>query len=207
LKLEITRINSYDDKRFSIIVLNQHGAYLIDNEPYEIEIVSKDTAIVRGNNPSAYEELIEEFRYHAPHVCKFLDDTGAMIKEYPIAEKTWIELLSIQPSQFYVDEDKLEAIKSFINSEEDIVVQVIPWNDRFISLDGPTRLYLAYLLGFRQVKAVIVEQEEWVWQFVSETQKRGIITPKDMTLLSHEDYEVKWNQFCDTLFADNQENE
>jgi len=205
--LEITRINSYDDKRFSIIVLNQHGAYLIDNEPYEIEIVSKDTAIVRGNNPSAYEELIEEFRYHAPHVCKFLDDTGAMIKEYPIAEKTWIELLSIQPSQFYVDEDKLEAIKSFINSEEDIVVQVIPWNDRFISLDGHTRLYLAYLLGFRQVKAVIVEQEEWVWQFVSETQKRGIITPKDMTLLSHEDYEVKWNQFCDTLFADNQENE
>lgn len=205
--MEITRINSYDDKRFSIIVLNQHGAYLIDNEPYEIEIVSKDTAIVRGNNPSAYEELIEEFRYHAPHVCKFLDDTGAMIKEYPIAEKTWIELLSIQPSQFYVDEDKLEAIKSFINSEEDIVVQVIPWNDRFISLDGHTRLYLAYLLGFRQVKAVIVEQEEWVWQFVSETQKRGIITPKDMTLLSHEDYEVKWNQFCDTLFADNQENE
>ena len=205
--MEITRINSYDDKRFSIIVLNQHGAYLIDNEPYEIEIVSKDTAIVRGNNPSAYEELIEEFRYHAPHVCKFLDDTGAMIKEYPIAEKTWIELLSIQPSQFFVDEDKLEAIKSFINSEEDIVVQAIPWNDRFISLDGHTRLYLAYLLGFRQVKAVIVEQEEWVWQFVSEAQKRGIITPKDMTLLSHEDYEVRWNQFCDTLFADNQENE
>ncbi len=207
MKLEITRINSYDDKRFSIIVLNQHGAYFIDNEPYEIEIVSKDTAIVRGNNPSAYEELIEEFRYHAPHVCKFLDDTGAMIKEYPIAEKTWIELLSIQPSQFFVDEDKLEAIKSFINSEEDIVVQVIPWNDRFISLDGHTRLFLAHVLGFKQVKAVIVEQEEWVWQFVSKAQKRGIITPKDMTLLSHEDYEVKWNQFCDTLFADNQENE
>ena len=205
--MEITRINSYDDKRFSIIVLNQHGAYLIDNEPYEIEIVSKDTALVRGKNSSVYDELIEEFRYHAPHVCKFLDDTGAMIKEYPITENTWIELSNIQPSQFYVDEDKLEAIKSFINSEEDIVVQVIPWNNRFISLDGHTRLYLAYLLGFRQVKAVIVEQEEWVWQFVREAQKRGIISPKDMTLLSHGDYEVEWNQFCDTLFADNQENE
>ncbi|MCR5254633.1 MAG: hypothetical protein K6D96_01755 [Acetatifactor sp.] len=205
--MEITRINSYDDKRFSQIVLNQHGAYLVDDEPYEIEIVSKDTAIVRGNNPSAYEELIEEFRYHAPQICKFLDDAGAVIKDYPVAAETWIELSNIQPSQFYVDEDKLEAIKSFINTEEDIVVQVIPWDDRFISLDGHTRLFLAYVLGFKQVKAVVVEQEEWVWQFVIEAQKRGIITPKDMTLLSHEDYEVKWNQFCDTIFADNQENE
>jgi hypothetical protein len=202
LKLDITRINTYDDKRFSQTVLNQHGAYIIADEPYEIEIVSKDTALVRGKNPSVYDELIEEFRYHAPHVCKFLDDTGAMIKEYPITENTWIELSNIQPSQFYVDEDKLEAIKSFINSEEDIVVQVIPWNNRFISLDGHTRLYLAYLLGFRQVKAVIVEQEEWVWQFVREAKKRGIISPKDMTLLSHDDYEVEWKQFCDSIFAD-----
>ena len=207
MKVDITRINAYADKRFSQTVLNQHGAYIVDDEPYEIEIISNNIAVVRGKNRSAYEELIEEFRYHAPHVCRFLDGTGTAIKEYPAAEETWIEVSNIQPSQFYVDEDKLEAIKSFINKEEDIVVQVIPWNDRFISLDGHTRLYLAYLLGFRQVKAVIVEQEEWVWQFVSEAQKRGIITPKDMTLLSHEDYEVKWNQFCDTLFADNQENE
>lgn len=71
MKLEITRINSYDDKRFSQIVLNQHGAYLVDDEPCEIEIVSKDTALVSGKNPSVHEELIEEFRYHAPHVCKF----------------------------------------------------------------------------------------------------------------------------------------
>lgn len=205
--MEITRINSYDDKRFSQIVLNQHGAYLVDDEPYEIEIVSKDTANVRGNNPSAYEELIEEFRYHAPQICKFLDDAGAVIKDYPVAAETWIELSNIQPSQFYVDEDKLEAIKSFINAEEDIVVQVIPWDDRFISLDGHTRLFLAHMLGFKQVKAVVVEQEEWVWQFVIEAQKRGIITPKGMALLSHEDYEVKWNQFCDALFADNQVNE
>ena len=200
--MDITRINTYDDKRFSQTVLNQHGAYIVDDEPYEIEIISNNTAVVRGKNRSAYEELIEEFRYHAPHVCRFLDGTGTAIKEYPAAEETWIEVSNIQPSQFYVDEDKLEAIKSFINKEEDIVVQVIPWNDRFISLDGHTRLYLAYLLGFRQVKAVIVEKEEWVWQFVSEAQKRGIITPNDMALLSHDDYEVKWNQFCDNLFSD-----
>ena len=62
-------------------------------------------------------------------------------------------------------------------------------------------------MDFEQVDHEDVLKEEWVWQFASEAQKRGIITPKDMALLSHEDYEVKRNQFCDTLFADNQENE
>ena len=62
-------------------------------------------------------------------------------------------------------------------------------------------------MDFEQVDHEDVLKEEWVWQFASEAPKRGIITPKDMALLSHEDYEVKWNQVCDTLFADNQENE
>ena len=45
--MEITRVDSYDDKRFSQVVLNQHGAYIIGNEPYEIEIVTAG-APVRG---------------------------------------------------------------------------------------------------------------------------------------------------------------
>lgn len=205
--MEITRIDTYDDGRFSQTVLDQHGAYVIEDEPYEIEIVSKDSAVVRGKDTSAYEELIEQFRYHAPHICRFLDSNGSLIKEYSTENKINIELVNIQPSQFYIDEDKVEAVRSFINSEDDIVIQVIPWNDRFIALDGHTRLFLAKKLGFSYVKAVIAETENWVWQFVGEAQKRGIFTPGDMMLLSHKDYDVKWNQFCDELFADENEEE
>lgn len=200
--MDITRIDTYVDNRFSQSVLNQHGAYIIGDEPYEIEIISKDYAVVRGKDTSAYEELIEQFRYHSPHICSFLDASGAVIKEYPKKEQVKINLENIQPSQFFIDKDKVEAVKSFISSEDDIVIQVIPWNDRFIALDGHTRLYLAKVLGFSYVKAVISETENWVWQFVGEAQKRGIFTPGDMKLLSHEEYEVKWNQFCDELFAD-----
>jgi hypothetical protein len=45
---DIVRIDSYDDTRFSQMVLNQHGAYLIDGEPYEVEIIDNITAIVMG---------------------------------------------------------------------------------------------------------------------------------------------------------------
>lgn len=202
--MEITRINTYDDCRFSQNVLYQHGAYIIADETYEVEIVSKNSAIVRGKDCSAFGELIEEFRYHAPHINIFLNEAGTVIKKYPADEEIWVNLPDIQPSQFYIDQDKLDAVRRFVHSAEDIVVQVISWNNRYISLDGHTRLYLAHTLGFKQVKAVLVDPEEWVWQFVNEAQKRGIVTAGDMQLLPHDDYEVKWNQFCDSLFAENQ---
>jgi 8-oxo-dGTP pyrophosphatase MutT (NUDIX family) len=205
--MDITRIDSYYDNRFSQNVLNQHGAYVIEDEPYEIEIISKDSAVIRGKEPSLYAELIEQFRFHAPHICRFLDDSGAIVKKYPVEDKIKIKLEDIQPSQFFIDKDKVEAVKSFVNCEDDIVIQVIPWNDRFIALDGHTRLFLAKSLGVSYVKAVIAETENWVWQFVGEAQKRGIFTPGDMTLLNHEDYDIKWNQFCDELFAGEQEEE
>ena len=39
------------------------------------------------------------------------------------------------------------------------------------------------------------------YKFVDEAQKRGIYTPKEMTLVSHDEYEIKWNRFCDDFFA------
>ena len=40
--MDIVRIDSYEDSRLSKNVLCQHGAYLVDNEPYQIEIVVLD---------------------------------------------------------------------------------------------------------------------------------------------------------------------
>ena len=60
--MEIQRINSYDDARFAKNVLYQHGCFLIDGEPCEVEIVSDFEAVVRGQNPQTYQKAIEEFR-------------------------------------------------------------------------------------------------------------------------------------------------
>ena len=199
--MDIQRIDNYTDTRFSKTVLEQHGAYLIDGEPYEIEITGPAEAVVRGKDPAAYAELIEEFRFHAPHIVRFFDDTGSPLAEYPVPEIIDVEIDRVQPSQFFVDEEKLAAIRSFIHQPEDVIIQVLPWNDRFISLDGHTRLYAAVQEGFPSVKAVISETNEWVWPFVLEAEKRKIFSPRDLILLSHDDYEVQWNQYCDSVFA------
>ena len=197
----IKRIDSYSDNRFSDTVLNQHGAYLMDGEPYEIEIMDSFTAEIRGKDANLFEELIEEFRFHAPHICTFFDKDGRVVARYSPAQLFEIPIDNIQPSQFFVDEEKLRAVRTFVHGEEDIIVQVIPYGERFIVLDGHTRLFLATQIGFDKVKAVMSETEDWVWQFVHEAERRKILCPKDMKLLPHEQYEIQWNRYCDEVFA------
>ena len=200
--MNIVRIDSYEDSRFSRTVLSQHGAYLIDDSPYEVEIKDPATAIVRGKDPAAFTELIENFRFHAPQIIRFFDPEGKEIADYPAPEILNIRLDDIQPSQFYIDRDKLDAIGSFVHTEEDIIIQVISWGDRYISLDGHTRLYLAVQKGFQSVRAVMSETDDWVWKFVNEAQRRKIYSPGDMILLPHEEYDKKWNKYCDSVFEE-----
>lgn len=199
--MNIKRIDSYTDNRFSKAALNQHGAYLIDNEPYQIEITNSSSAVIYGKNSALYKTLIEEFRFHAPHIFKFYDAHARLITEYPAPALFDVRPESIQPSQFYVDEEKIKAVQTFISTSEDIVIQVIPYGDRFISLDGHTRLYLAVQNGFATVKAVESETDDYIWTFVHEAERRNIVTPKDMTLLPHEQYKILWWQYCDEVFA------
>ncbi len=204
--MEIKRINTYNDSRFSQNALNQHGCFLLDGIPYEIEIISEREAVVRGENPAAFLPLIDQYRFFTPHITRFFDENGNVVKEYPQTDIFELNLEQIQPSQFYVDSVKIDAIRTFIHQPQDIIIQVMPHEDRYISLDGHTRLYYAVMNGWTTVRAVMETSDDWVYRFVDEAQKRGVYTPKDMSLISHSEYEQKWNRFCDEIFAEATEN-
>lgn len=55
--MDIQRVNTYDDNRFSQTVLLQHGCFLVDGNPYEVEIISDYEAIVCGADQEVYAEL------------------------------------------------------------------------------------------------------------------------------------------------------
>lgn len=199
--MTIQRINSYQDARFSQAVLNQHGCFLVDGAPYEIEIISRHEAVIRGREAAVYPEIIEYFRFYTPHITVFYDDRGTLLQEYPPAHLITLSLSDIQPSQFYVDDEKISAVSSFLHKEEDIIIQVQKYGNRYISLDGHTRLYYAVMMGWKTVTAVEEPSSECIVDFVAEAIRRGIRTPYDLLPVSHEEYEVKWNQFCETYFA------
>lgn len=199
--MEIRRVNTYRDSRFTQNVLNQHGCFLVDNIPCEIEITSGYEAVIRGAESSIYPALIDEFRFYTPHITCFYDEHHCVVREFPRLQLLKIKLEEIQPSQFYVDEDKIAAIGGFITKADDIIVQVLPYQDRYISLDGHTRLYYAAAKGWDSVWAVMESSDKWVYEFVEEAKKRNIKAPGDLILVSHEEYEEKWNHFCDDFFA------
>lgn len=203
--MEIKRINSYKDDRFSGKALLQHGCFLVDEAPYEIEILSDFEAVIRGADPGAYTELMEEFRFYTPHITVFYDTHGKTVKAYPQAQLLTVSLDQIQPSQFFVDEDKIAAIRTFIHKPDDIIIQVIPFEGRYVSLDGHTRLYYAVMQGWNQVRAVAETSNAYIYGFVEEAKRRNIHFPKDMKLVSHSEYEEKWNRFCDAYFANVEE--
>lgn len=198
--MEIKRINTYEDDRFSKKVLLQHGCFLADEAPYEVQIISDFEAVIRGENAAVYPQIMEEFRFYTPHITKFYSADGELIKEYPDANLLTISLDQIQPSQFYVDEEKLAAVSTFIQNPHDIIIQVMPFEGRYISLDGHTRLYYAVMKGWDTVRAVMDVSNDYIYGFVEEAKRRNIHTPKDMELVSHSEYEEKWNRFCDDYF-------
>ena len=202
--MDITRINTYEDPRFSPEALRQHGCYLADGKPCEVLITAEDSARITCADKAALPALIEEFRFHAPHITRFEDEQGSLVHAFPPRELLTIPLTDIQPSQFYVDEEKLAAVCSFICQPEDIIIQVLPHAGRYIALDGHTRLYLAVQHGWTHVRAVAEETDEYIFGFVAAARKRGIGMPADMSLVPHTEYEIKWNRFCDDYFSQQQ---
>ncbi len=203
--MEIERIDTYDDDRFDKEVLKQHGAFLVDGQyPCSFRIVDEKTAVAGYHNYEGIEELIEEFRFYAEHITCFLDEQGNLLKEYPRVKTFDLELDQIQPSQFFVDEDKLKEVASFVRGPEDVVIPVTRMENtnQYISQDGHTRMYCACQKGIRTVKAFLAEEEnDYISYFFEEARNRGIYKISDMQVLSHEEYTEKWHRFCDKYFS------
>lgn len=201
MDVKIQRINAYDDVRFSERVLKQHGAFVINDELLcEVEIIGTCEAIVHGAVEEFYNEIMDEFRFYAEHICKFYNEKDELIKAFKPMDLFQVRMEDIQPSQFFADEDKIEAVKSFIREPDDIIIPLIKEGERYISLDGHTRLATAVELGIECVLGFLTESNEYVLAFAKEAKKRGVNTPYDLKRVSHDEYEVVWNQFCDEFF-------
>lgn len=199
----IQRIDTYEDHRFDKDILRQHGAFIIDGKyKCSFRIINKDSAIVFFDKEVDLNKLIDEFRFYAEHIINFYDDNMNIIKSFPTKEIFYINIKDIQPSQFYVDMDKVKAIESFIESEEDICIPLTKIKDCFVSTDGHTRLYYATIKGYSSIRAFFTEPEDYLEKFVEEARKRNVFSPYDLKLISHEEYKIKWHKFCHDFFSE-----
>ena len=121
-----------------------------------------------------------------------------------------IALLDIQPSQFYVSEEKILNIKKWFDPNDLSNFTPIPIKEldgRIIFTDGHTRAWTAFLSGVSHVP-LVWDEDELDWEAyricVDACIERGVCSVADFRgrVLSGADYKVKWNGWCDKMHAE-----
>jgi hypothetical protein len=118
-----------------------------------------------------------------------------------------MELINIQPSQLYVNKQKLAKVKEKFNPKDIFTLDLIPIKKIKNSLfytDGHTRAFAAYQAGFTKIP-VIWEEEELDWELyqicIEWCTNEGIFSIADLSerVVNQKDYELLWYKRCDDL--------
>lgn len=194
--MKIERIEAYDE-RFEKRIVDQHGAICVNDEAYSFEVIDGDTCRVFFTKDTYLKEAVEEYRFYAGHISRFMDEKGTILMQFPKKVFFDVKLRDIYVSQFYVSEEKLQRLAPYIH---DFLIPVVVKDGKVISLDGHTRMKLAQLRGKDSVSCYLDEDGGYLMDFVREAHKRGVDHVYDMEILSKEEYELRWIKFCDDYF-------
>ncbi len=111
----------------------------------------------------------------------------------------------LQPSQFYINLDKLKAIERQMAEQGADAFDPIPVRrvlGRICMTDGHTRAFLFYHLGFKEVK-VELETYDLDWDeyeiYVSQCIDCGIKQIKDLKIINNVDYQKYWLEYCKAI--------
>jgi len=167
---------------------------------YFFEIKGRE-ATVFSDTEQYINQVIDEFLFCSGFVISIKDKYGRILLTRTQNKPHIYDISKIQPSQFYVNEEKLISCKKWIKSPKDIFIPVAIKDGITISLDGHTRMRAAIDLGYTSVYVYPDEYDESIFLFVDEAVRRNINGVADMELVSADEYEIKWNKFCDDLFA------
>ncbi|MGT2933136.1 hypothetical protein [Streptococcus catagoni] len=117
-----------------------------------------------------------------------------------------IKIKSLQPSQLYLSQKKLDAIRQWLdpqNNEPSQAIIVRKIADDLVILDGHSRAFVAMEKGCEDILVDYDEKDQWPYyeDCVRLCQKRHIYSVSDLkeNILNEEDYKEKWITFCQNL--------
>jgi hypothetical protein len=124
--------------------------------------------------------------------------------------ETYIANISdIQPSQLYISESKKEKISKWLTSAfvDYDPIPVIKLNNKLVSIDGHTRMYLLASMGVDQVKVIDSsdDKEDHMYSvFVEWCEREKIESVHDLMNreLPHELYQVAWIERCENMLKE-----
>ena len=118
-----------------------------------------------------------------------------------------LRINDLQPSQFYISEEKINNIKKWFSPRDLSNFEPIPIKEldgQVVITDGHTRLVMALLSGLDSVP-LVWDEDELNWDMyrecVKECKKLGITSPSNLLtrIISKDEYDIKWNKWCDEM--------
>ena len=120
------------------------------------------------------------------------------------------KLKDLQPSQLYISEKKLKAVEGWFDASDlsnFYAIHIKMLDNRPVMTDGHTRAAAALRAGLDAVP-LVWEADELSWDLyrtcVAACREQNIQSPEDLLsrILSEEDYEEKWHQWCSRMQAE-----
>lgn len=119
-------------------------------------------------------------------------------------ETFMMPLTALQPSQLYINQEKLEAVRSRIDFSDIEMIPPIPvqsLDGRLVMTDGHTRAFAAHLAGLKMVP-ITYEQDDLDWEAyricVGWCRDAGITTIAELQnrVVDPGDYQILWLDRC-----------
>ena len=164
----------------------------------------------------SYDELKKSiadeecFDYESNSVKPSLDLVNEYIKGYNEKSEISFSLMidEIVPQQHYLSEAKLEKVKFDFEKYEDIgKIYVINYNNKFYSIDGHHRLFIAKQRGVKYVKVTMDfadNNHDLYLQLAEEADQLKLKTINDLgnRVLKHEDFIKNWIDKCQKILKE-----
>ena len=121
-----------------------------------------------------------------------------------------MKLRDLQPSQFYISDQKLLAVESWLKPEDPASFEPIPvklLDGIPVMTDGHTRAVAALRAGLDAVP-LVWDEDDLDWEMyracVKACREREIFSPADLLarIIPGADYREKWDAWCDRMQAE-----
>ena len=174
-----------------------------NNEKFYYEFqINKNEAKIVSSNLVFIEHAIKEFRKYNKNINVFYNESRSYYRAFDKEYTFKLPIKCIQPSKFFINEEKLNIIEEYID-EDDICVPVCIIDDEYVLLDGHTRLYLMNQNYRKLVDVYIDEKYPQIEDFIYMAKENNIRSISQMKLLSNEEYHNIWDNFINEYYKAN----
>lgn len=161
---------------------------------FEFEINKNQAKIVFADKLSIINDIIDEFRKYDQYVNIFYTEDRSFYKAFDEKFTFKLPIEIIQPTKFFVNKDRLDAISKYLE-DIDVYVPVQIINDEYVLVDGHARLLAKYNEDNKMINVYMVNENKALDNLVYIAKEYNIKNVKSLNTLTEDEY----NEYIKTI--------